>query len=76
MHSDGELNTFDAQISAHFEGRACCMFEQKFDDILTAINMPARVQHTAEWSADDAMACKTPEMELELSRPIIDIQYQ
>ena len=46
------------------------MFEQKFDDILTAINMPARVQHTAEregarvkhtftaeWSADDAMAC-------------------
>ena len=89
MHSDGELNMFDAQISAHFEGRACCMFEQKFDDILTAINMPARVQHTAEregarvkhtftaeWSADDAMACKTPEMELELSRPIIDIQYQ
>lgn len=65
------------------------MFEQEFGDIFVTINMPAKVQHiakrdgarikhtfTAVWSADDAVKCKTPAMELSLSRPIIDIQYQ
>ena len=48
------------------------MFEQKFDGILTLVNMPANVMHaaerdgarvkhhfTVEWAASDAAACKT-----------------
>lgn len=65
------------------------MFEKFFDDIFVYVNMPAEVRHTAKcegarvlhtftaaWAADDAIECKTPKIQLKLSRPIIDLQYQ
>ena len=65
------------------------MFEQKFDGILTLVNMPANVMHAAErqgarvkhnlsvgWAGSDAAACKTPALDLGVTRPIVNIQYQ